>query len=1288
MDKETRNAIERATQKARRLLEEDFAEQLDGVFDVRADGRIASKGGAHLTGRQHLLRDKIVAAVEHKRSAGMKPEEAVADYVRDAAFTALNRFAALKMLEARELVQECVSRGDASSGFSEFCGLAPALKTADGAGYRLYIESIFDELSTEVKVLFDRRDPASVLWPTKLAFDDLLAILNHSDLTGIWSEDETIGWVYQFFNSDEERREMREKSQTPCNSRELAIRNQFFTPSYVVKFLCDNTLGKLWTEMREGHTRISSVCDYLISTLSQGQTRRATKKDPRDIQIIDPACGSGHFLLYCFMILLMIYEEAWSDERSPQSRVTGNTLRADYPDVAALRKAVPALILQCNLYGIDIDPRCAQIAQLALWMRAQRAYKDVGVARSERPLIRRSNIVVAEPMPGDRKLVAQFVATVRPPVLGELFITIVDEMKFAGELGALLPLEQTLANSITRAQQQFEKYQQVISTHLPGLAPEKHQFDFDLSGISGVEFFGHAEGRLLDGLFRFVTEAANGIGTRRRLFADDAAQGLALVEMLRRKFDVVLMNPPFGEPVESDWISSAYSTVPKNLYAWFVKRASQLLTEDGLCGCITDSTFLKQPTFESLRETILNRSPLRLICDLGWGVLDANVRTAAYVFGTKGEDGFLFGSALDELTRATSIGMPTNYYSRSLSATMQLPKKLLSIEFGPDEADAIKSLETVDDVADLPWGCGANDSFRLFRLKWEIGPVDSTQWAPMTNGGSFSPFYRENYLICRIAYPGGSAFEVADEAGEKLWDAYAKQFIGRAGLTYPKRSELLHASALAAGHVVTPEGKGFFPNEMSLPLANGLMNCSFVGLLASYICGPHKQRGDVALLSTPDLDSVDAHVVETESMAAADVVARFYSSSETSNLFVAPKAAMVSASDGMAGVDEVRARVSRSIEIIDHVVAKGIPSGLEIAASEYRQLLNDRIATAWTNDVGQTEQLLSYALGVAFGRFDGRLATGERSAPPVPDPFVRALFVSPAMMTDGVELGSSAKAILVDDPGHTDDLGGAIGIVLGTLKADLGAELELAALRKWFAEEFFSIHLKTYSKGRRKAPIYWQLATRSKTYSVWIYLNGFNADTLYRVENEYVAPKLGHEKRQLDSMRSDPTFKTDGGRKALENQERFVEEIGALLDEIRIVVPLWNPKLSDGVIINSSPLWRLFSHHKTWQKELRTIWNETAAGKHDWADLAMRLWPDRVVLRCASDRSLAMEHDLLDVFWVVDAGEKWKQRSVSQGILSDLIRKRTSSAIKNAVKILEELPDQVSQGRPRRRQAK
>src|SRR6058998_701045 len=121
MDKNTRNAIERATQRARKLLEDDFASQLEGTFDVQRDGKAAPKAGSHLTPRQVFQRDKIVAALEHKRAAGMTAAEAVGDYLRDSAFTTLNRFVALKMLEARELVQECVSKGEQSSGYRELC---------------------------------------------------------------------------------------------------------------------------------------------------------------------------------------------------------------------------------------------------------------------------------------------------------------------------------------------------------------------------------------------------------------------------------------------------------------------------------------------------------------------------------------------------------------------------------------------------------------------------------------------------------------------------------------------------------------------------------------------------------------------------------------------------------------------------------------------------------------------------------------------------------------------------------------------------------------------------------------------------------------------------------------------------------------------------------------------------------------------------------------------------------------------------------------------------------------
>src|SRR6202022_833305 len=77
-------------------------------------------------------------------------------------------------------------------------------------------------------------------------------------------EDETIGWVYQFFNSGDERKRMREQSSAPRNSRELAVRNQFFTPRYVVEFLVDNTLGRIWLEMQQGQTALRDKCRYMV----------------------------------------------------------------------------------------------------------------------------------------------------------------------------------------------------------------------------------------------------------------------------------------------------------------------------------------------------------------------------------------------------------------------------------------------------------------------------------------------------------------------------------------------------------------------------------------------------------------------------------------------------------------------------------------------------------------------------------------------------------------------------------------------------------------------------------------------------------------------------------------------------------------------------------------------------------------------------------------------------------------------------------------------------------------
>ena len=644
MDRDTRNRIQRATQAARALLEHEYTEQLEGVFDIRVDGTIAAEPGEHLDAAQRVFRRKLVAAVEHQRATGLRRAEAVAAHTREAAFTTLNRFVALKMLEARELVQECISRSDQSAGFKEFTGLAPGLVRLGEYGYRIYIEALFDEIGREVRVLFDRNDPASLLWPRRQALLGLLSVLNSLDLASVWAQDETIGWVYQYFNRDEERREMRAESQAPRNGRELAVRNQFFTPRYVVEFLTDNTLGRIWCEMRQGKTRLRDL-DYLVRRptevfLSEGEEcpqdpdtddanltqeellRRPfhvsfrAKVDPRDIRVLDPACGSGHFLVFAFDLLLTIYEEAWEDETSPESGATGRGLRDDFPDLQMLRREVPGLILRHNLHGIDIDARCAQIAALALWMRAQRAYNDFRLARADRPAITRTNIVVAEPMPGGRVLRQEFVASLEPP-LGRLVSRVFDRMALAGEAGSLLRIEDDIAGAVREICGEFG----------------------ELFHESDEARWRRAEAEVRRALSAFVS-ARRALAFERRLFAEDAARGLGFIDACDRRYDVVLMNPPFGLFARRvrDWSKAAYPRSRNDLYAAFVERGIALLKARGYLGAITSRTGFFLSFLQNWREEVLlKEAPPIVFADLGHGVMDdAMVESAAYCLEING----------------------------------------------------------------------------------------------------------------------------------------------------------------------------------------------------------------------------------------------------------------------------------------------------------------------------------------------------------------------------------------------------------------------------------------------------------------------------------------------------------------------------------------------------------------------------------------------------------------------------------------------------------------------------
>jgi hypothetical protein len=345
--------------------------------------------------------------------------------------------------------------------------------------------------------------------------------------------------------------------------------------------------------------------------------------------------------------------------------------------------------------------------------------------------------------------------------------------------------------------------------------------------------------------------------------------------------------------------------------------------------------------------------------------------------------------------------------------------------------------------------------------------------------------------------------------------------------------------------------------------------------------------------------------------------------------------------------------------------------------------------------------ILSWTLGVAFGRFEVRLATGEREAPPEPEPFDPLPVCSPGMLAgdDGLPVAAPPSGypltfppdgILVDDPGHPRDVLRAVRSVFEAVFDDANARWHEAAellgtpdLRTWFARDFFEPHIKRYSKSRRKAPIYWQLATASGSYSVWIYIHRATGDTLFRVLNDFVGPKLDHEKAKLDGLTQEAGGNPSAAqRREIEQQETFLGELQALKTEVARVAPLWKPNLDDGVILNFAPLWRLVPQSRSWQGECKKAWDKLVARDYDWAHLAMHLWPEQVVPKCIDDRSLAIAHGLEDVFWHEDDSGTWRKSRVDDATVQKLIQERTSTTVKAALKdLLSAAAPTASKGR-------
>jgi hypothetical protein len=1390
-----------------------------------------------------LLRDTL----EHYIAANPSADrvEALSRIVREQAFTVLNRLAALRMAEAREILTESISRGYDSKGFQLYLMLAGTGHGETGDAYRSYLFSIFDEFALDLNVLFDRFSPQGRLFPREAALLQLLGLMNEPEVAPLWGEDETIGWIYQYFNDPIERKKMRDPKQggsaAPRNSRELAVRNQFFTPRYVVEFLTDNTLGRIWYEMTRGETRLKDHCRYMIrrpnevflepgvlppkveeatgQNLSQEELLRQPLhiphrplKDPRTIRVLDPACGSMHFGLYAYDLLEVIYAEAWELEgaRSADafSRELGlKSLREIYADEEALRRDVPRLIIEHNLHGIDIDPRAVQIAGLSLWLRAQRAWAEQGVKPSERPSVKRSNIVCAEPMPGECELLEEFIETLPPDVPGALVRSVFERMELAGEAGSLLRIEDDIREPIAQAKQEWldrrrkqaefaEKPQGSLGDFLQPTF-EQSRLDFDFESITDEKFFDGVEDKVLAALREYAERAANGEAYARRLFADDAEKGFAFIELLRKKFDVVLMNPPFGDASipSKKYIDDTYADTKGDVYKAFVESFQNRLIPAGYLGIISSRTgfFLGQSEDWRTRVVLRLFRPIAL-ADLGSGVLDAMVEVAAYVLRSLSEpearaltlslvpvlekvvrdkqDRFSLPKwqaargdlkrhqAVAELEHLAAHGFIERYpgdivrytplwheVKKVTAPPLPVYQSLVCARVLAEEdkaaslADAINhrsstntfvcSPSSFSEIPGAPFaywagssvrrlfskfpafesdercvrvGLQTSDDARFLRSWWESPPTDSRgTWVPFAKGGSTQNFFADVASVLNWQNDGAELKAWAETLpGSTHWSRSIRSpdFYFRPGITWPLRASRFSPQAMPAGCVFSIRGQVAFANDGQLEFMLGLMASAAFDMIYKTLLGrfgfPEFAVGVLQKLPFPTIHPKAKRELESHAAEAWRHKRLRYCASTESQHFVSP--GILQASGGEL-IDRAAAWAT-SVRTSEENVA-AIQSEIDdLVFSLYgldetdRAALTATLATEATGDADAmtdedeeeaatanapalTADLLAYALGCAFGRWDIRFATGERTAPEPPDPFAPLPVCPPGMLQneeglsarpedvpDNYPLSISWPGILVDDPGHAEDIEARVREVLHVIWPERADAIEQEAceilavrsLREYFRKPnlFFAEHLKRYSKSRRQAPIYWPLSTPSGSYTLWLYYHRLDPQTLYRCVVEFVEPKLRQTNDALGHLRAKPNRARDEERE-LERLQDFALELQAFSDELLRVAELpWRPDLNDGVQITAASLWKLFRLPK-WQKTLKETWQKLERGDYDWAHLAYTLWPERVRDKCKTDKSLAIAHGLEDLPQVpATASKKKRGRKTAAAKVEDL----------------------------------
>jgi len=1125
-----------------------FGVSAEGVADVELAGDMALVGERAFPAALLKARNALARRVRN---------EGFAQVMEVMAYTWFNRLAALRFMELHAYLDNgggrcfrVLSNRAAASDIPEILEHAAevvlpgldrdtviALRLAgdkDEELYCLLLKAQCNALARVMPGLFERLDDATMLLvPANLLHSDsplrkLVAEIDEE----LWRDVEIIGWLYQFYISEKKDQVIGKV----VKSEDIPAATQLFTPNWIVKYMVQNTLGRAWLATYPD-SGLRTALEFYIEPAAQAPEVQAEldaitprELDPERLTLLDPACGSGHILAEAYDLFKGIYLER------------GYRLRD-----------IPRLVLENNLYGLDIDDRAAQLARFTVLMKARA--DDAGILDPAAPP--RLNILSLQSSRGlDAEAMAE--AFLRP--------RFVVPMQRQEQQLTLMPMPQ----KPQRARQ---------PTHAVELARE--DLDALLALFEQAKTFGsliiipEALAAALPKFERLLAKSATWDPSSQN-HAEELAPLVQQAKVLAGKYDFVVTNPPYmGSGLMNNQLkqfsSHFFPKSKSDLFAIFIDRSLAMTMEYGYSSLITRHNWMFTNVYESFRSLIIEHKSISSMLHLGDGafseITGQVVQVVSFVLHNCRIIGYTpqifdLRNAKGEEKKEKILRREGLYNELSTSSFIHIPESPLAYWMSKNDLEVFQTSTPLCEVARACQGLSTAAKDRFVR-RWHEVTTTSTyldcvtvleaidrgkKWFPLNDGGGSRKWYGSRNSVINWRDNG------ADVKANKGCAIRNEQYYFNEGITWSDIStDKFFPRYLGRGFIFENTSSMIFPFSVSCHVLLAFLASSVASRYISFFNPTlHFGIGEISRLPFKHA-SFDKIKVSSVASSCIDIARRDWDSFETSWDFatfpwISPPLKAGTVAESFANWQaHAAAQIARMQELETEnnrifIDAYGLQDELapEVPAEQITLARADRDA--------DVQRLISYAVGCMMGRYSldapGLVyahCRGEGFDPGCYETFpADADGIVPVMDEDWFPDDAGTRFLefleVVWSPATLEE---NLKFVADSLKPKRG-ETPLQTLRRYMAASFFKEHhLKIY----KQRPIYWLFSSgRERAFQCLVYLHRYGEDTLARMRGLYVTPLQSRYQARAAFLQSEIYAASSGAV-----QKKLQKELDALL---------------------------------------------------------------------------------------------------------------------------------------------